>query len=97
MKKVHKLFYLKESDELAIFARYKKPEEQVNAPDVTKKLETMPAQNASMLAFRIKCACAGSEVSSQCLTNKQETTEYPRPRKNAGRDHGCEVVLQRAH
>jgi len=26
MKKVHKLFYLKESDELAVFGRYKAPE-----------------------------------------------------------------------
>lgn len=42
MKKVHKLFYLKESDELAIFARYKKPEEQINAPDFQKKIEAMP-------------------------------------------------------
>jgi hypothetical protein len=56
MKKVHKLFYLKESDELAIFARYKKPDEQINAPEFQAKIEAMPAQNPAMLAFRIKCA-----------------------------------------
>lgn len=43
MKKIYKLFYIKESDELAIFARYKKPEEQTNAPDFEKKLAMMPA------------------------------------------------------
>ena len=65
MKKVHKLFYLKESDELAVFARYQKPADQPTALEFSKKLETMPAQNAAMLAFRIKCACQGAEVS--CL------------------------------
>jgi hypothetical protein len=64
MKKVYKLFYLKESDELAIFARYKKQEEQTNAPDFEKKLAMMPAQNAAMLAFRIKCAVQSNEVRS---------------------------------
>lgn len=98
MKKVHKLFYLKESDELAIFARYKKPEEQINAPDMTKKLETMPAQNASMLAFRIKCACQGSEVRyRRSLTRSIETTKHTRPAADGKRDHGRKGFLQRAH
>ena len=62
MKKVYKLFYLQQSDEFAIFARYKKPAEQPAAPDFAKKLETMPTQNAAMLAFRIKCAVQSNEV-----------------------------------
>jgi hypothetical protein len=71
MKKVHKLFYLKESDELAIFARYKKPDDQVNAPDFQNKIAAMPAQNAAMLAFRIKCAVQGTEVSYWSLTSSE--------------------------
>lgn len=63
MKKVHKLFYLKESDELAVFGRYKAPEDPTQ-PDFLKKLEQLPKQNAAMLAFRIKCACTGIDVSS---------------------------------
>ena len=78
MKKIYKLSYIKESDEMAVFARYVKPVGQADAPDFQKKITTMPPQNAAMLAFRIKCACPGLEVSNNFLRLKcTETTEHP--------------------
>jgi hypothetical protein len=68
MKKVYKLSYIKESDELAVFGRYVKPAGNPNAPEVDfhKKVNSLPSQNGAMLAFRIRQACQGTEVSEVC-------------------------------